>query len=133
VVLQSYASLGEWIIFCGSLMAGAMLLMSRREHTHSTQGFFKTGDRLFESVFTMLMGFAAVAGLSISRAYAWNPMPLWLLLVVATIPSLMASVDIAICRFAKGSFGTRISGCLVVLGIVFALLYVFVLGTEPQW
>jgi len=133
VVLQSYASLGEWIIFCGSLMAGAMLLMSRREHTHSTQGFFKTGDRLFESVLTMLMGFAAVAGLSISRAYAWNPMPLWLLLVLATLPSLMASVDIAIFRFAKGSIGGRLAGCLVVLGIVFALLYVFVLRTEPQW
>ena len=81
----------------------------------------------------MLMSFAAVAGLSLSQAYAWNPLPLWLLGVLAVSPSIMAIVDMGLSRSGRGSLWRRLIGFLVLLLLNMGLVYFFVLRTEPQW
>ena len=124
VVLQSYASLGEWVVFCGAFMTGAI----------GRNGASKNGrEGAHEVALGMLMSFAAVAGLSLSQAYAWNPLPLWLLGVLAMSPSIMAVVDMGLARSGRGSPWRRLLGFLVLLLLEMGLVYFFVLRTEPQW
>lgn len=121
VVLQSYASLGEWMVFSGSMMAGVMLLL----------GLSK--DVWNESSLTPLLAFSSVAGLSLSRAYSWSALPLGVLVLLLGFPSLAAIVDGFVCRFFKGSVVVRVAVLLVILGVVLGIIYAFVLGNEPQW
>jgi len=128
VVLQSYASLGEWVVFCGSFMAGAI-----GNGAIGMNGSSKSGRGGQELGLGMLMSFAAVAGLSLSQAYAWNPLPLWLLGVLAMSPSIMAIVDMGLSRSGRGSLWRRLIGFLVLVLLNMGLVYFFVLRTEPQW
>lgn len=139
VVLQSYASLGEWVIFCGAFMTGAV--------GSSAVGFSAVGSSAMgrndsaengwvgahDVALGALMSFAAVAGLSLSQAYAWNPLPLWLFGVLALGPSIMAVVDMGLARSGRGSAWRRLVGFLVLLLLEMGLVYFFVLRTEPQW
>jgi hypothetical protein len=128
VVLQSYASLGEWVVFCGAFMAGAIgMNVSSKSGRGGGQ---EVGQELSLG---MLMSFAAVAGLTLSQAYAWNPLPLWLLGVLAMSPSIMAIVDMGLSRSGRGSLWRRLMGFLVLLLLNMGLVYFFVLRTEPQW
>jgi hypothetical protein len=128
VVLQSYASLGEWVVFCGAFMAGAI---GMNVSSKSGRG---GGQELGQELsLGMLMSFAAVAGLTLSQAYAWNPLPLWLLGVLAMSPSIMAIVDMGLSRSGRGSLWRRLIGFLVLLLLNMGLVYFFVLRTEPQW
>ena len=79
------------------------------------------------------MSFAAVAGLTLSQAYAWNPLPVWLLGVLAMSPSIMAIVDMGLSRSGRGSLWRRLLGFLLLLLLNMGLVYFFVLRTEPQW
>jgi hypothetical protein len=127
VVLQSYASLGEWVVFCGAFMTGAIGI-----NGSSKSG--RGGQELAQEVdLGVLMSFAAVAGLTLSQAYAWNPLPVWLLGVLAMSPSIMAIVDMGLSRSGRGSLWRRLLGFLVLLLLNMGLVYFFVLRTEPQW
>lgn len=129
VVLQSYASLGEWVIFCGAFMTGAIGAGALGRNGASKNG----REGAHEVALGMLMSFAAVAGLSLSQAYAWNPLPLWLFGVLAMSPSIMAVVDMGLARSGRGSPWRRLLGFLVLLLLEMGLVYFFVLRTEPQW
>ena len=129
VVLQSYASLGEWVIFCGAFMTGALWSGALGRNGASKNG----REGAHEVALGMLMSFAAVAGLSLSQAYAWNPLPLWLFGVLAMSPSIMAVVDMGLVRSGRGSPWRRLLGFLVLLLLEMGLVYFFVLRTEPQW
>jgi len=142
VVLQSYASLGEWVVFCGAFMAGAIGYGAIGMNGSGKSG--RGGQELVQDQelgqaldqelgLGMLMSFAAVAGLSLSQAYAWNPLPLWLLGVLAVSPSIMAIVDMGLSRSGRGSLWRRLIGFLVLLLLNMGLVYFFVLRTEPQW
>jgi hypothetical protein len=147
VVLQSYASLGEWVVFCGAFMAGAIGYGAIGNGAIGMNGSSKSdrgGQELIqdrelgqaldqELGLGMLMSFAAVAGLTLSQAYAWNPLPLWLLGVLAMSPSIMAIVDMGLSRRGRGSLRRRLLGFLVLLLLNMGLVYFFVLRTEPQW
>jgi hypothetical protein len=147
VVLQSYASLGEWLVFCGAFMAGAIGYGAIGYGAIGMNGSSKSGRGGQELVqdqalgqaldqelgLGMLMSFAAVAGLSLSQAYAWNPLPLWLLGVLAVSPSIMAIVDMGLSRSGRGSLWRRLIGFLVLVLLNMGLVYFFVLRTEPQW
>jgi hypothetical protein len=152
VVLQSYASLGEWVVFCGAFMAGAIGYgaigygaigygaIGMNGSSKSGRGGQELvqdqalGQALDQELgLGMLMSFAAVAGLSLSQAYAWNPLPLWLLGVLAISPSIMAIVDMGLSRSGRGSLWRRLIGFLVLLLLNMGLVYFFVLRTEPQW
>jgi hypothetical protein len=147
VVMQSYASLGEWVVFCGAFMAGAIGYGAIGNGSIGMKGSSKSGRGGQELVqdqelgqaldqelgLGMLMSFAAVAGLSLSQAYAWNPLPLWLLGVLAVSPSIMAIVDMGLSRSGRGSLWRRLIGFLVLLLLNMGLVYFFVLRTEPQW
>jgi hypothetical protein len=147
VVLQSYASLGEWVVFCGAFMAGVIGSGAIGSGSIGMKGSSKSGRGGQELVqdqelgqaldqelgLGMLMSFAAVAGLSLSQAYAWNPLPLWLLGVLAISPSIMAIVDMGLSRSGRGSLWRRLIGFLVLLLLNMGLVYFFVLRTEPQW
>ena len=147
VVMQSYASLGEWVVFCGAFMAGVIGYGAIGNGSIGMKGSSKSGrggqelvqDRELgqaldqELGLGMLMSFAAVAGLSLSQAYAWNPLPLWLLGVLAVSPSIMAIVDMGLSRSGRGSLWRRLLGFLVLLFLNMGLVYFFVLGAEPQW
>ena len=142
VVLQSYASLGEWVVFCGAFMAGAIGNGPIGMNGSSKSG--RGGQELVQDQelgqtldqelgLGMLMSFAAVSGLSLSQAYAWNPLPLWLLGVLAVSPSIMAIVDMGLSRSGRGSLWRRLIGFLVLVLLNMGLVYFFVLRTEPQW
>ena len=134
VVLQSYASLGEWLVFCCAFMTGAIIsgaIISGAMGRNDSAENGRVGAH--EVAFGTLMSFAAVAGLSLSQAYAWNPLPLWLLGVLATSPSIMAVVDMGLARTGRGSPWRRLLGFLVLLLLEMGLVYFFVLRTEPQW
>jgi hypothetical protein len=133
VVLQSYASLGEWVVFCGAFMAGAIGYGAIGYGAIGMNGSSKSGRGGQELGLGMLMSFAAVAGLSLSQAYAWNPLPLWLLGVLAVSPSIMAIVDMGLSRSGRGSLWRRLIGFLVLVLLNMGLVYFFVLRTEPQW
>jgi hypothetical protein len=147
VVLQSYASLGEWVVFCGAFMAGAIGYGAIGYGAIGMNGSSKSdrggqelvqdrelGQALDQELgLGMLMSFAAVAGLSLSQAYAWNPLPLWLLGVLAMSPSIMAIVDMGLSRSGRGSLWRRLIGFLVLVLLNMGLVYFFVLRTEPQW
>jgi len=143
VVLQSYASLGEWVVFCGAFMAGAIGNGAIGygaigngaigNGAIGMNGSSKSGRGGQELGLGMLMSFAAVAGLSLSQAYAWNPLPLWLLGVLAVSPSIMAIVDMGLSRSGRVSLWRRLIGFLVLLLLNMGLVYFFVLRTEPQW
>jgi len=152
VVLQSYASLGEWLVFCGAFMAGAFMAgaigygaigsvaIGMNGSSKSGRGGQELvqdqalGQALDQELgLGMLMSFAAVAGLSLSQAYAWNPLPLWLLGVLAMSPSIMAIVDMGLSRSGRGSLWRRLIGFLVLVLLNMGLVYFFVLRTEPQW
>jgi hypothetical protein len=152
VVLQSYASLGEWVVFCGAFMAGAIgygaigygaigsVAIGMNGSSKSGRGGQELvqdqalGQALDQELgLGMLMSFAAVAGLSLSQAYAWNPLPLWLLGVLAMSPSIMAIVDMGLSRSGRGSLWRRLIGFLVLVLLNMGLVYFFVLRTEPQW
>jgi hypothetical protein len=143
VVLQSYASLGEWVVFCGAFMAGAIGYGAIGygaigngaigNGAIGMNGSSKSGRGGQELGLGMLMSFAAVAGLSLSQAYAWNPLPLWLLGVLAVSPSIMAIVDMGLSRSGRGSLWHRLIGFLVLVLLNMGLVYFFVLRTEPQW
>jgi hypothetical protein len=152
VVLQSYASLGEWLVFCGAFMAGAIgygaigygaigsVAIGMNGSSKSGRGGQELvqdqalGQALDQELgLGMLMSFAAVAGLSLSQAYAWNPLPLWLLGVLAMSPSIMAIVDMGLSRSGRGSLWRRLIGFLVLVLLNMGLVYFFVLRTEPQW
>ena len=129
VVLQSYASLGEWVVFCGTFMTGAI-----GSGAIGMNGSSKSGLGGAQEVdLGVLMSFAAVAGLTLSQAYAWNPLPVWLLGVLAMSPSVMAIVDMGLSRSGRGSLWRRLLGFLVLLLLNMGLVYFFVLRTEPQW
>jgi hypothetical protein len=129
VVLQSYASLGEWVVFCGAFMAGAI-----GSGAIGMNGSSKSGLGGAQEVdLGVLMSFAAVAGLTLSQAYAWNPLPVWLLGVLAMSPSVMAIVDMGLSWSGRGSLWRRLLGFLVLLLLNMGLVYFFVLRTEPQW
>jgi len=142
VVLQSYASLGEWVVFCGAFMAGAIGNGAIGMNGSSKSG--RDGQELVQDQelgqtldqelgLGMLMSFAAVSGLSLSQAYAWNPLPLWLLGVLVMSPSIMAIVDMGLSRSGRGSLWRRLIGFLVLVLLNMGLVYFFVLRTEPQW
>jgi hypothetical protein len=133
VVLQSYASLGEWVVFCGAFMAGAIGYGAIGYGAIGMNGSSKSGRGGQELGLGMLMSFAAVAGLSLSQAYAWNPLPLWLLGVLVMSPSIMAIVDMGLSRSGRGSLWRRLIGFLVLVLLNMGLVYFFVLRTEPQW
>ena len=152
VVLQSYASLGERLVFCGAFMAGAIgygaigygaigsVAIGMNGSSKSGRGGQELvqdqalGQALDQELgLGMLMSFAAVAGLSLSQAYAWNPLPLWLLGVLAMSPSIMAIFDMGLSRSGRGSLWRRLIGFLVLLLLNMGLVYFFVLRTEPQW
>lgn len=132
VVLQSYASLGEWVIFCGAFMTGA--IGSGAIGTNGSSESVLGGQEVEQEVaLGILMSFGAVAGLSLSQAYAWNPLPLWLFGLLAMSPSIMAVVDMGLARSGRGSPWRRLLGFLVLLLLEMGLVYFFVLRTEPQW
>ena len=134
VVLQSYASLGEWVVFCGAFMAGAIGSGAIGSGAIGMKGSSKSGlGGAQEVALGVLMSFAAVAGLTLSQAYAWNPLPVWLLGVLAMSPSIMAIVDMGLSRSGRGSLWRRLMGFLVLLLLNMGLVYFFVLTTEPQW
>jgi hypothetical protein len=162
VVLQSYASLGEWVVFCGAFMAGAIgygaigngaigngaigngAIGNGAIGMNGSSKSDRGGQELIqdrelgqaldqELGLGMLMSFAAVAGLSLSQAYAWNPLPLWLLGVLAVSPSIMAIVDMGLSRSGRVSLWRRLIGFLVLVLLNMGLVYFFVLRTEPQW
>ena len=133
VVLQSYASLGEWVVFCGAFMTGAIGSGAIGMNVSSKSGWGGGQEVGQELSLGMLMSFAAVAGLSLSQAYAWNPLPLWLLGVIAMSPSIMAVVDMGLSRSGRDSLWRRLMGFLVLLLLNMGLVYFFVLRTEPQW
>ena len=142
VVLQSYASLGEWVVFCGAFMAGAIgsgaigsgAIGSGAIGINGSSKSGRGGQELGQEVgLGMLMSFGAVAGLTLSQAYAWNPLPVWLLGVLALSPSIMAIVDMGLSRSGRGSLWRRLLGFLVLLLLNMGLVYFFVLRTEPQW
>ena len=138
VVLQSYASLGEWVVFCGAFMAGAIGSGAIGSGGIGMNVSGKSGRVGAQEVgqelgLGMLMSFAAVAGLTLSQAYAWNPLPLWLLGVLAMSPSIMAIVDMGLSRSGRGSQWRRLLGFLVLLFLNMGLVYFFVLRAEPQW
>ena len=121
VVLQSYASLGEWMVFSGSMMAGVMLVLGLSKNVW------------YESSLTPLLAFSSVAGLSLSRAYSWSALPLGVLVLLLGFPSLAAIVDGFFCRFFKGSVVVRVAILLVILGVALGIIYAFVVRNEPQW
>jgi hypothetical protein len=121
LVLQSYASLGEWIVFSGSMMAGVMLMLWRPKQAWC------------ESSLTPLLAFSSVAGLSLSRAYSWSPLPLGVLVLLLGVPSLASLFDGIVCRYWKGSLAVRILNLFAIVGVVLGVIYVFVLRNEPQW
>jgi hypothetical protein len=138
VVMQSYASLGEWVVFCGAFMAGAIGSGAIGSGGIGMNVSGKSGRVGAQEVgqelgLGMLMSFAAVAGLTLSQAYAWNPLPLWLLGVLAMSPSIMAIVDMGLSRSGRGSQWRRLLGFLVLLFLNMGLVYFFVLRAEPQW
>jgi hypothetical protein len=138
VVMQSYASLGEWVVFCGAFMAGAIGSGGIGSggigmNVSSKSGRVGAQEVGRELGLGMLMSFAAVAGLTLSQAYAWNPLPLWLLGVLAMSPSIMAIVDMGLSRSGRGSQWRRLLGFLVLLLLNMGLVYFFVLRAEPQW
>jgi hypothetical protein len=138
VVMQSYASLGEWVVFCGAFMAGAIMTGAIGSGGIGMNVSSKSGRGGAQEVgqelgLGMLMSFAAVAGLTLSQAYAWNPLPHWLLGVLAMSPSIMAIVDMGLSRSGRGSQWRRLLGFLVLLFLNMGLVYFFVLGAEPQW
>jgi hypothetical protein len=138
VVMQSYASLGEWVVFCGAFMAGAIGSGGIGSggigmNVSSKSGRVGAQEVGRELGLGMLMSFAAVAGLTLSQAYAWNPLPLWLLGVLAMSPSIMAIVDMGLSRSGRGSQWRRLLGFLVLLFLNMGLVYFFVLRAEPQW
>jgi len=138
VVMQSYASLGEWVVFCGAFMAGAIGSGGIGSggigmNVSSKSGRVGAQEVGQELGLGMLMSFAAVAGLTLSQAYAWNPLPLWLLGVLAMSPSIMAIVDMGLSRSGRGSQWRRLLGFLVLLFLNMGLVYFFVLRAEPQW
>lgn len=138
VVMQSYASLGEWVVFCGAFMAGAIGSGGIGSggigmNVSSKSGRVGAQEVGQELGLGMLMSFAAVAGLTLSQAYAWNPLPLWLLGVLAMSPSIMAIVDMGLSRSGRGSQWRRLMGFLVLLLLNMGLVYFFVLRAEPQW
>jgi hypothetical protein len=143
VVLQSYASLGEWVVFCGAFMTGAIgsgaigMNGSSKSGLGGAQGVDQDqelGKEVGQELsLGMLMSFGAVAGLTLSQAYAWSPLPLWLLGVLAMSPSIMAIVDMGLSRRGRGSLRRRLLGFLVLLLLNMGLVYFFVLRTEPQW
>jgi len=121
VVLQSYASLGEWMVFSGSMMAGVMLVLGLSKNVW------------YESSLTPLLAFSSVAGLSLSRAYSWSALPLGVLVLLLGFPSLAALVDGFVCRFLRGSVVVRVAILLVILGVALGIIYAFVVRNEPQW
>jgi hypothetical protein len=121
VVLQSYASLGEWMVFSGSMMAGVMLVLGLSKQAWC------------ELSLTPLLAFSAVAGLSLSRAYSWSPLPTGVLVLLLGFPSLAALVDGFVCRFLRGSVVGRVAILFVILGIALGIIYAFVVRNEPQW
>ena len=121
VVLQSYASLGEWMVFSWSMMAGVMLVLGLSKQAWC------------ESSLTPLLAFSAVAGLSLSRAYSWSPLPTGVLVLLLGFPSLAALVDGFVCRFLRGSLVGRVAILFVILGIALGIIYAFVVRNEPQW
>ena len=139
VVLQSYASLGEWVVFCGAFMTGAIGSGALWSGALWSGALGRNGasknarEGAYEVALGMLMSFAAVAGLSLSQAYAWNLLPLWLFGVLAMSPSIMAVVDMGLARSGRGSRWRRLLGFLVLLLLEMGLVYFFVLRTEPQW
>jgi hypothetical protein len=138
VVMQSYASLGEWVVFCGAFMAGAIGSGAIGSGGIGMNVSGKSGRVGAQEVgqelgLGMLMSFAAVAGLTLSQAYAWNPLPHWLLGVLAMSPSIMAIVDMGLSRSGRGSLWRRLLGFLVLLFLNMGLVYFFVLRAEPQW
>lgn len=121
VVLQSYASLGEWMVFSGSMLAGVLLVLGLSKQPWC------------ESILTPLLAFSAVAGLSLSRAYSWSPLPTGVLVLLLGFPSLAALVDGFVCRFLGGSVVGRVAILFVILGIALGIIYAFVVRNEPQW
>lgn len=147
VVLQSYASLGEWLIFSGAMMAGAMaviaIMSSRAFRKIGTEEVNQVGDGGLErpvlepdffrgSLLQLLLGFASCAGLCTSRAYAWNPLAWWVILVLLGLPSLYSILDRSLCKFARGGLA-RYAGHAVATLLVLALLYGLSAQGEPQW
>lgn len=138
VVLQSYASLGEWMIFSASIATGGMLgryllrgspsVMEIAQVTNGVTRWDRGGWQ-----WNVLLGFAAVAGLSVSQVYAWNRLELWVLLLLAGFPSLCAMVDWVICKIVSKRTAVRLAGSIASLVVVLAILYFKVLQSEPQW
>jgi hypothetical protein len=121
VVLQSYASLGEWVVFSGSMMAGVMLLLSLSNQAWA------------ESILTPLLAFSSVAGLSLSQAYSWSPLPLALLVFLLVFPALAALLDSIVCKSTGEFTPLRVAVLVVTLGVLLGVLYGFVFQSEPQW
>lgn len=162
VVLQSYASLGEWLIFCLAMLSGVLLLSSlesflrgRRESVGTKAN--QVGDTdgslggrsqvsvdgvrelsLSGSAWLLLFGFAACAGLCVSRAYAWTPLPWWMLILLLGLPTIFSSIDWLLCKFAGGGL-VRYRGLVRILGLAFAtlimiwLVYTQAVEAQPQW
>jgi hypothetical protein len=121
VVLQSYASLGEWVVFSGSMMAGVMLLLSLSNQAWA------------ESILTPLLAFSSVAGLSLSQAYSWSPLPLALLVFLLVFPALAALLDSIVCKSTGEFTPLRVAVLVVTLGVLLGVLYGFDFQSEPQW
>jgi len=147
VVLQSYASLGEWLIFSSAMMAGALAMTavtsSRVLRKIGSEVGSQVGDGGHESpvrefgflggsLLELLLGFASCAGLCVSRAYAWNPLAWWVILVLLGLPSLYSIIDRVLCNFSLG-WRARYVGLFVATLMLLVLLYSLSLEGEPQW
>ena len=131
VVLQSYASLGEWLIFSGAMMAGTALYRTFRAQSlgpGSLHGILKADGAL-----TLLLVCAAAYGLCVSRAYSWNPIPGWLLLLLGGMPTLSSLIDVAVCRYLGGGFWVRLLAVMGLFGAMLGAIYVFIVEAQPAW
>jgi hypothetical protein len=131
VVLQSYASLGEWLIFGGAMGLGAGLYWTLAARSigpcNPRQGVDSQG------ALTLLFVISASFGFCVSRAYSWTPMPVWLLVWIAGLPTLISWLDLVVCRFLGRAFWVRLLAVIFSTVGVLGAIYMFTREVQPSW
>jgi hypothetical protein len=124
IVLQSYASLGEFVLAGIGILVG-LSIISLVLPSESTYDF---GWQLAPAI--LAMSVLAVASLAVSTFYVSTPPATWLIMSILFLPTIVGSVD---CILHKQQWGWRVLAALVICGLVLAVVIASAINNKPEW
>ncbi|MCU0706968.1 MAG: hypothetical protein MUF23_01620 [Pirellula sp.] len=124
IVLQSYASLGEFVLSAIGILIG-LSIVSLAIPSPSTHDY---GWQLAPAV--LAMSVLAVACLAVSTFYVSTPPATWLVLSILFLPALVGCVN---CILQKQPWGWRVAAAIVLCGALLAVVIVSAINNKPEW